>query len=270
MQTIAPARNSTPTRALLIGFALVAPLLSLALIPSHPLWAIAPLFVSHMLLLWPTLVANSQWWGPVITSFATSEHEVWLTIDDGPSPAHTAKILDLLERFDARATFFVIGQKVEQHPHLVTEILARGHALANHTYTHPRFSFWCGTAASIRREIDRCAETLRTTPERPASFFRAPAGMKNMFVHPALARRDLMLIGWSVRGLDSVKGNAASVADRIEQGARPGAIILLHEGLRIESDPEFTLRCIDLTLQRLTTRGYRCVIPTPSQLRAGA
>lgn len=267
MQINPPQNNATPTRALLIGFALLAPLISLALLGTSVWLAIAPLFVSHMLLLWPTLVANSQWWGPVFTRFQTSEQEVWLTIDDGPSPAHTMKILDVLERFNARATFFVIGQKAEQHPHLITEILARGHALANHTHTHPRFSFWCATAARIRREIDRCAETLRSTPERPAHFFRAPAGMKNMFVHPALARRDLALIGWTVRGLDSVKTNAADVAERIDQRVRPGSIILLHEGVRTDADPEFTLRCFELTLQRLAARGYRCVIPRPEQLR---
>lgn len=266
MQTAPPRVNTTPTRALLIGFALIAPVLSLALIATHPVWAIAPLFVSHMLLLWPTLVANSQWWGPVITSFQTSDREVWLTIDDGPSPAHTVKILDVLEQFNARATFFVIGQKAEEHPHLITEILARGHTLANHTHTHPRFWFWCATAARVRREIDRCAETLRTTPDRPANFFRAPAGMKNMFVHLALARRDLALIGWTVRGLDSVKGDAARVAARIEKQTRPGAIILLHENLRTDTDPEFTIRCFELTLQRLAERDYRCVIPRSEQL----
>ena len=174
------------TRSLLIGYAVVAPLLSLALIGTNLYFALAPLFVSHLLLLYATLVPNCQWWGPVMTTFATAEREVWITIDDGPSPVHTTKILDILQQFDARATFFVVGARAEEHPHLITEILARGHALANHTHTHPRASFWCASAGKIRNEIDRCAETLRTTPERPALLFRAPVGMKNPFVHPAL------------------------------------------------------------------------------------
>ena len=268
MQITAQQNNATPTRALLIGFAIGAPLISLALIGTNVWLAIAPLFVSHMLLLYPTLVANCQWWGPVFTRFETSEREVWLTIDDGPSAAHTTQILDLLKQFNARATFFVIGEKAEQYPHLVTEILAHGHTLANHTHTHPRFWFWCAGAGRIRREIDRCAETLRTTPERPANYFRAPAGMKNMFVHPALARRGLGLVGWTVRGLDSVKSDAAAVAERIEKRVRPGAIVVLHEGLRAETDPQFTLRCVELTLQRLSARDYRFFIPEPAQLRS--
>jgi peptidoglycan/xylan/chitin deacetylase (PgdA/CDA1 family) len=267
MQTHPQQINATPTRALLIGLAAVAPFLSIALLGTNFFLALAPLFLSHMLLLYPTLVGNCQWWGPVFTRFQTSEREVWLTIDDGPSPEHTPAMLDLLEQFNARATFFVIGRSAEKHPHLITEILARGHTLANHTHTHPSFTFWCATARTIRDEIDRCAETLRTTPERPAHYFRAPAGMKNPFVHPALARRGLALIGWSVRGIDTVKRDPARVAQRIEKSVTPGAIVLLHEAHHLKRDPGFQPRCLELTLQRLSARGYKFIIPRPEQLR---
>ncbi|CAN5693471.1 polysaccharide deacetylase family protein [soil metagenome] len=259
--------NASPTRALLIGLAAVAPFLSIALLGTHFFLALAPLFISHMLLLYPTLVGNSQWWGPVFTRFQTAEREVWLTIDDGPSPEHTPRMLEVLKQFEARATFFVIGASAEKYPHLLTEILAHGHALANHTYTHPSRTFWCATQQTIREEIDRCAEFLRSTPERPAQFFRAPAGMKNPFVHPVLARRGLALIGWTVRGLDTVKQEPTRVAQRIEEAVEPGAIVLLHEGHYATSDPDFQPRCLELTLQRLSARGYKFVIPQPEQLR---
>ena len=262
-----PPLNAAPIRTALLVFAAIAPVMSLLLISHGTLVAIAPLFVSHMLLLYPTLVANSQWLGPVFRTFETTEREVWITIDDGPSPVHTRAMLDILAQFDARATFFVIGQEAEKHPHLITEILTRGHSLANHTHTHPSRTFWCASARRIRREIGGCAEQLRSTPERPAQFFRAPAGMKNFFVHPALARRGLALIGWTVRGLDTIRQEASRVAERIEKHARPGAIILLHEGHHTETDPEFQPRCLELTLQRLTARGYKFVIPRPEQLR---
>ena len=262
--------NAGPMRTALLVFAAVAPVLSLLLIGQGVLVAIAPLFVSHMLLLYPTLVANSQWLGPVFRSFATTEREVWITIDDGPSPAHTRAMLDILAQFDACATFFVVGKYAERHPHLITEIVTRGHSVANHTHTHPSRTFWCASARRIRREIDDCAEHLRTTPERTAQFFRAPAGMKNFFVHPALARRGLALIGWTVRGLDTVKQDPVKVAERVEKHARPGAIILLHENHYTESDPEFQPRCLELTLQRLAARDYRFVIPRQEQLRTDA
>jgi peptidoglycan/xylan/chitin deacetylase (PgdA/CDA1 family) len=250
-----------------LGFAYVAPVISLALIGTNVWLALAPIFTSHMLILYATLVPGSQWWGRVYTSFATTEREVWITIDDGPTTAHTVQFLDILKQFNARATFFVIGEKAEQHPHLITEILAHGHTLANHTHTHPSQMFWCKLLPTITREIDGCAATLRTITERPAQFFRAPVGMKNPFVHPVLARRGLRLIGWSVRALDTVLRDPARVAARIENGARPGAIIVLHEGRHTKTEATLGPRCLELTLQRLAARGYRFVIPSVEQLR---
>lgn len=258
--------NARIFRVLLLGFAIAAPLASILLIRSHLLLALAPLFLSHLLALYATLVPNCQWWGKVVTHFQTTEREVWITIDDGPSPEHTNKMLDVLERFEARATFFVIGALAEKYPHLITEILARGHALANHTYNHPSRSFWCAGPQRIGREIDRASEVLRTTAERPALYFRAPAGLKNLFVHPALEKRRLALIGWTVRGLDTVKHDPVRVAERIEKGTAPGAIVLLHEGKHIAREEDFNPRCLELTLERLAARGYRFVIPRPEQL----
>src|SRR4051812_46497342 len=97
------------SRTALLALIFVAPVVSLFLLRFNVFVALAPIFVSHLFLLYATLVANCQWLGPVMRSFETTQREVWLTIDDGPSPAHTLAILDLLDRFDARATFFVIG-----------------------------------------------------------------------------------------------------------------------------------------------------------------
>jgi peptidoglycan/xylan/chitin deacetylase (PgdA/CDA1 family) len=262
-----PSNHSRWVRRAILSFAFLAPCLAFCLARTNLVIALAPIFLSHLLLLYPTLVANSQWWGPVIRSFETTEPEVWLTIDDGPSPAHTVAMLDLLDRFQARATFFVIGKRAEEYPHLLTEILARGHEIANHTYSHPSGMFWAAGPGRIAAEIDLCADLLRAAPDRPARFFRAPAGLKNVFVHPELDRRQLALIGWSVRGLDTVRRDPAKVAARIARAARPGAIVVLHEGHRIARNPEFHPRCLELTLSSLAEKGYRCIIPRPEQLR---
>jgi peptidoglycan/xylan/chitin deacetylase (PgdA/CDA1 family) len=267
MQPVPPENNSHRIRRALLGFAFAAPLIALYLSRTNLVLALAPLFLSHVLLLYATLMPSCQWWGPVIRSFQTAQSEVWITIDDGPSPAHTTKMLDLLERFDARATFFVIGRRAEEYPHLITEILGRGHDIANHTYTHPSGMFWAASPMKIAAEIDLSAEWLRSAPDRPARLFRAPAGMKNLFVHPELARRALTLIGWTVRGFDTVQREPVLVAEKILRKTKAGAIILLHEGHRIAKDPEFGPRCLELTLSGLAERGYRCVIPQPEQLR---
>lgn len=270
MATTPDVNYNRSTRRAILAFVFLAPVLAFLLIRVNLVVALAPIFLSHVLLLYPTLVPNCQWFGPVFRSFETNEPEIWLTIDDGPSPAHTIALLELLDRFQAQATFFLIGKNAEQYPHLVTEILARGHSIANHTYTHRSGSFWIAGPGRIAAEIDRCAELLRTAPDRPAHFFRAPAGLKNLFVHPELDRRGLALIGWTVRGLDTIRRDPAKVADRIVRNIRPGAIVLLHEGQRAEKNPQFNPRCVELTLSGLAEKGYRCVIPQPEQPRPRA
>lgn len=245
-------------RKLILGFAIFAALFFLAVVWFQPWLALALLFLSHMLILFPTLVGNCQWLGPVVTGFDTPRLEVWLTIDDGPHPAHSRPMLEILQRFGAKATFFVIGKKVEQFPAEIEAIRDAGCAVANHSATHPSATFWCLPPWRIAREIDRCPVS--------SGFFRAPAGMKNPFVHPALKRRDLRLIGWTVRGLDAVKRDPEAVAARICRRVRPGAIVLLHEGHHLD-DPGFHPRCLELTLRGLTTKGYRCVLPRPEQLQ---
>ena len=91
--------------------------------------------------------------------------------------------------------------------------------------------------------------------------------MKNFFVHPLLARRNLHLIGWTVRGLDTVSRDPDAVAERIMRRVRPGAILLLHEGRRTATDPDFHPRCLEQTLTALTNSNYRCILPRPEQLR---
>src|SRR2546421_6758193 len=255
-----------PRRAIL-AFVFLAPFLGFFLVRVNLVVALAPIFLSHVLLLYGTLVPNCQWFGPVFRSFETTEPEIWLTIDDGPSPAHTIAMLDLLDRFEARATFFVIGRHAEQYPHLVTEILGRGHEIANHTYSHPSGTFWFAGPRRIGLEIDLCAGLLRAGPDRPPRFFRAPVGLKNLFVHPELERHRLALVGWTVRGLDTVQRDPAQVARRILRDTKPGAILVLHEGHRVARNPEFNPRCLELTLSGLAEKGYRCVIPQLEQLR---
>jgi peptidoglycan/xylan/chitin deacetylase (PgdA/CDA1 family) len=171
-------------------------------------------------------------------------------------------MLELLARFDAQATFFVIGQRALKFPDEIAGIRRAGHEIGNHTFTHPSGSFWVFPPARIAAEIDRHPEASR--------FFRAPAGLKNFFVHRELVRRGVALVGWTVRGLDTMSRDAAAVANRIQRTLKPGAIILLHEGHRTASEPEFHPRCLELTLTALAQSGYRCVLPTPEQLRPRA
>lgn len=244
----------------------IAPVLLIALWPASPLAGIAILFAAHMLALYPTLSANCTWWGPVVTSFDPGDRsEVWLTIDDGPDPDDTPRVLELLDAHDAHATFFVKGLSAENHPGLLKEIRQRGHEIGNHSHTHPSGTFWCLPPSRITREIDDASRAIQNATDEVPTRFRAPVGMKNFWVHPILNQRGLRLIGWSARGWDTVVSSPTEAAGRIMREMAPGKILLVHEGKAV-SDHHGS-EVLEPLLARLTHEGYRCVIPTEEQLR---
>ncbi len=245
---------------MILGFAAVAPVALLLLWPHAPPAGIGVLMLSHALLLYATLRPNVQWFGPVVTRFATDRKEAWLTIDDGPTE-DTNAVLDLFDAHDVRATFFVKGVLAEQQPQLVRAILDRGHSLGNHSQTHPSGSFWCSMPKGVAAQIDECNRVLTATTGAPPRWFRAPVGHKNPFVHPALSRRGMHLIGWTARGFDAVVTDPEQVVARILPKIEPGAIIVLHQGR------EHSLRVLGRVIVALKECGYSFVIPDDADLR---
>ncbi len=154
---------------------------------------------------------------------------VALTFDDGPSPEHTPRVLALLAAAGVKATFFVIGRKAAAHPELVREIAAAGHAIGVHGHTHDRFL----TLRSPDTAGDDIAEAIATveaiTGARP-TLFRPPVGLTSPRLSRALSWFNLVVVGWSVRGLDGWEGaRAERVAARVVPRLRDGAIVLLHD-----------------------------------------
>lgn len=195
--------------------------------------------------------------------FATTERQVWLTIDDGPDPVDTPRILQLLAGHDARATFFVIGENADRHPDLVKAIAAAGHEVAHHTHTHPLVMFWCATPAQVGRELDAALEALGRAGSKPVRF-RPPAGIKNPWLARLLRARGLTCVGWSARGLERWSHDPGAVARRATRGVKAGSILLLHEGPRVPAAIRVeAIRCV---LEHLREQGYRCVVPTAEQL----
>jgi peptidoglycan/xylan/chitin deacetylase (PgdA/CDA1 family) len=229
--------------------------------PISPVAGIALLALSHGLLLYATLRPNVQWFGPVVTRFRTEAKEVWLTIDDGPT-ADTVAVLDLFDRHDVRATFFVKGELAESHPEQIAAILRRGHSVANHSQTHPAGSFWCSPPGRIAAEIDGCNRVLERLTGAKPRWFRAPVGMKNPAVHPALAKRDLRLVGWTARGFDAVVSDPEEVLRRVRPNVGPGAIIVLHQGR------DHSIAVLDRVISVLKSDGYSFVVPADDQLLA--
>jgi peptidoglycan-N-acetylglucosamine deacetylase len=254
-------------RKALLGGAIAAPILAAAVaFHSWPV-AILILFSSHMLLLYPTLVPRSQWWGRVITRFQTEQPEVWLTIDDGPDENDTPALLGLLESHGANATFFVQGSRLLAAGNLGQNVVSAGHELGNHSHAHPSGSFWMLSRRRLEEEIKACSEAIeKVSGERPRRF-RPPVGMKNFFVHPILERHGMELIGWSARGFDGLPfSSPETVVERIMKKVRPGAILLIHEGRRSRDGRSISVEVARLLLERLSATGYRCVIPESTRL----
>ncbi len=214
------------------------------------------LLLTHAALVWATLWPRSRWLSPVLSRLPTRQRAVWLTIDDGPSN-DTLSMLDLLDAHDARATFFVVGERAAARPELVCEIVARGHTLGNHSASHPQAWFWALPPARMRAEIARAQAMLHDITGVTPRWFRAVVGMANPFVAAALKQHGLARVAWSARGFDAVASRPAQVVARIERGLSPGAIVLLHEGAAHGRNVE----TLALLLQRLQVLGYRMVLP---------
>ena len=212
------------------------------------------LLASHALCLWGVLAPSSRLYGPVLTRLPGDG--VWLTIDDGPSD-DTRAVLDRLDAYGAKATFFLVGARAEARPELVREIAARGHDIGNHSHTHPQARFWALGPARMRREIDDAQAALTRITGRAPVWFRSVVGHTNPFVHAPLRDAGLARVGWSARGFDAVEADVDRVIARIDADLAPGAIVLLHEGAKHGRN----VAMLDGVLTRLRAKGLRAILP---------
>lgn len=228
---------------------------------DHRLFFISLELATKFLIVYPAIRANCRWFGPSVTSFRTQKKAVWLTIDDGPHPEDTPELLKLLKKHNAKATFFVIGRQVQKYPELAHVIVREGHSLANHTQTHPVLFFWSFLESWLARELDQCSRSVRESTGEQTRWFRAPAGMANLFMHFLMCDRNMKLIGWSARGFDGLFNNPKLMARRILKSIKPGSIILLHEGRRDRRGRPINLILAETILTQLTAEGFVFNVP---------
>lgn len=207
-------------------------LMAIVVAPAAWPWALGAVIANQLLITAAGLWPRSTWLGPNWTRLpaaSAARGEIALTIDDGPDPEVTPRVLDLLDRHAVKATFFCIGERAARHPDLCREIVRRGHAVENHSQRHRHTFSWLGPRG-FAREITAAQDTLTAiTGQRPV-FFRAPAGLRNPFLTAVLPRLGLALASWSARGFDTRVGDAARVGHALTRRLAPGAILLLHDG----------------------------------------
>jgi peptidoglycan/xylan/chitin deacetylase (PgdA/CDA1 family) len=208
--------------------------------------------------LWP----RSRWLGANWTRLpaAAAQNRFALSIDDGPDPEVTPRVLDILDSHGAKATFFCIGEKAARHPELCREIVRRGHAIENHSQHH-RYTFALLGIAALTREIESAQMTLAAITGRTPAFFRAPAGIRSPLLDPVLARLGLQLVAWTGRGFDTRTPDAATVYRRLIRNLEPGAIFLLHDGnsARTPSGVPVIIEVLPRVLEAARSAGLHCV-----------
>ena len=231
--------------------------------PHHWPLAAAALVANHTVIAGAGLWPRSRLLGPNLCRLspaAARRGEVALTFDDGPDPRVTPAVLDCLDRYGVRASFFCIGRLAERHPELVAETVRRGHRVENHSYSHPR-AFACYPSAALRREVRRAQDALLRSGGARPRFFRAPAGFRGPLLERELAAAGLHLASWSRRGFDTVSRDPGRVARRLLKGAAGGDVLLLHDGsaARDRGGAAVVLAALPRVLDELAGRGLKVV-----------
>jgi peptidoglycan/xylan/chitin deacetylase (PgdA/CDA1 family) len=194
---------------------------------------------------------NFQVIGELVNHVETKEKVVALTYDDGPNPPYTNQLLDLFEQNRIKATFFVIGKNIENHPETVQLILSKGHELGNHSYSHKRMVF--KSPSFIRAEIEKTDVLLRQLGVKQEIHFRAPYGQKLLVLPYILAQLGKKNILWTVDPKDFEESNPEAIKNYILEKVKPGSIVLMHDGGGERSQ---TIAATEMVIKGLQKKGY--------------
>jgi peptidoglycan-N-acetylglucosamine deacetylase len=212
--------------------------------------------------------ARAQLFGATLSSTG-DPRKLALTFDDGPNPAITPKLLDLLDRHKAKATFFLIGKYVRASPALVKEIVARGHLLGNHTDTHPNL-FFCGPAET-HEELRRCTEAIQQAARLEPRWFRPPFGYRSPWLGEIVHHQSMRTVMWSLipgdwhaKSVEWLTARMQPVAEHVREKVRSrgqGNILCLHDGdfATSSADRTRTLAALEFWLPRWSELGLEFV-----------
>lgn len=176
---------------------------------------------------------------------------VALTFDDGPWPDSTMKIVETLDRYDVKATFFMLGRQVKKYPATVRRIEAGGHLLASHSYSHKYFSKV--SAAKVRSEIAKGRNIIKKTTGVYTPWIRPPYGAMNAQAWREARKMKARVVMWDVDPQDWKKPGAKKIADRVVKNVKPGSVVLLHDG---GGDRTQTIKALPSIIARLKAKGY--------------
>lgn len=202
-----------------------------------------------------TMSPTGQWYGRNFVRLRPGARQIALTYDDGPNDPHTLRLLEVLAKHNARATFFLIGAFVEQRPEIVREVVNAGHAIGNHTFTHPNLIFV--SATETHSQLERCQQAVAKATGQAPRLFRPPFGGRRPGTFQIARSLGLEPIMWSVTGFDWNAPPAERIVKRVAENTRGGDVILLHDGshLGMGGDRAQTVLATDELLTRFKLEG---------------
>lgn len=217
--------------------------------------------LAHGLFMWHILNPSGSLFCPTLSHGRPSAmRRVALTFDDGPGETITLDVLDILRDRKVPATFFVIGRHARRSPALIRAIADAGHEIANHSYAHPRHIYlW--SARSVLRDARLTQRIIHRLIGTAPRLYRPPIGFRSPAVGLAMRTLGLTLVNFSVRADDTGRNSAGDVVRQLLRGARPGAILLCHDGSDVNPRPNrrAMLAALPTVIDQLHARGYRFV-----------
>lgn len=193
-----------------------------------------------------------------IWSISTTEKKVFLTFDDGPIPEITDWVLNQLKVYNAKATFFCIGNNIEKHPEVFNKLLEEGHAIGNHTFNHVKG--WNTQNKTYLKEVETCEELIQKSSivNRQSKLFRPPYGKIKPTQSRILRKLGYKIIMWDVLSADYKKEiSKEKCLENVLKNVETGSIIVFHDSIKAFANLEYVL---PKTLQFLSENGYQCEI----------
>jgi peptidoglycan/xylan/chitin deacetylase (PgdA/CDA1 family) len=242
-------------------FLLIILLLSVLLLAAGWLFRFLDIWlVSVLLLLNAALLATGSFlvcsglYVHALCSAVTDERKLAITFDDGPHPLFTPRVLDLLKERGVKAGFFVIGEKLKGHEHIIRRIIEEGHMIGNHSFAHVNHYGFMGTRKIIA-DLEKNQMLIENTCGKKVKLFRPPFGVTNPNIARAVKVLDYRVAGWSIRSFDTVKRKEAKTINRVVRRIKPGGIILFHD------THERILPLLIAVLDAAREKGYEIIRP---------
>ena len=212
-----------------------------------------------------SMAPTGRWFGAALNNLGRGSKQLAMTYDDGPNDPHTFRLLEVLARHEVRATFFLIGRYVQQRPDIVREIVSAGHAVGNHSFSHPLLIF--KSSAEIRQEITACERALSDAAGEHSKLFRPPFGGRRPAVFRVARQLGFDPVMWNVTGCDWSATSAEEIERKVSRNIRGGDIILLHDGghKNFGADRSHTVVATDKLITKYKTEGYQFV-PLPQKI----